>query len=43
MALTLDQLVAGATVHLGGTVDKKTDPDTFTATKVILQKPPKAP
>jgi hypothetical protein len=43
VALTLDQLVAGAKVHLGGTVDKKTDPDTFTATKVILQKLPKAP
>ena len=41
--LTLDQLVAGAKVHLGGTIDKKTDPDTFTATKVILQKLPKAP
>jgi len=41
--LTLAQLVAGAKVHLGGTIDKKTDPDTFTATKVILQKLPKAP
>ena len=39
--LTLAQLVAGAKVHLGGTIDKKTD--TFTATKVILQKLPKAP
>jgi len=43
VALTLDQLVAGAKVHLGGTIDKKTDPDTFTVTKVILQKLPKAP
>ncbi len=43
VALDLDQLVAGAKVHLGGTIDKKTDPDTFTATKVILQKLPKAP
>jgi len=41
--LTLGQLVAGAKVHLGGTIDKKTDPDTFTATKVVLQKLPKAP
>lgn len=43
VALTLDRLVEGAKVHLGGTIDKKTDPDTFTATKVILQKLPKAP
>jgi hypothetical protein len=43
VALTLDQLVTGAKVHLGGTIDTKTDPDTFTATKVILQKLPKAP
>ena len=43
VALTLEQLMAGAKVHLGGTIDKKTDPDTFTATKVILQKLPKAP
>ena len=41
--LTLNQLVIGAKVHLGGTIDKKTEPDTFTATKVILQKLPKAP
>ena len=41
--LTLGQLVAGAKVHLGGTIDRKTDPDTLTATKVILQKLPKAP
>jgi len=40
--LALDQLVTGAKVHLGGSIDKKTDPDTFTATKVILQKLPKA-
>ena len=37
--LTLDQLVAGAKVHLGGTIDK----NKFTATKVILQKLPKTP
>jgi hypothetical protein len=43
VALTLDRVVAGAKVHLGGTIDRKTDPDTFTATKVILQKLPKAP
>ena len=41
--LTLDQLVKGAKVHLGGTIDKSIDPATFTATKVILQKLPKAP
>jgi uncharacterized protein YdeI (BOF family) len=41
--LTLGQLVAGAKVHLGGTIDRKTGSDTFTATKVILQKLPKAP
>ena len=41
--LALDQFVAGAKVHLGGITDKKTDPDTFTATKVVLQKLPKAP
>jgi hypothetical protein len=41
--LVLDQLVAGAKVHLSGTIDKKTDHDRFTATKVILHKLPKAP
>ena len=39
-ALTLDQLKAGAKVHLGGTIDRSTSPWTFTATKVILQKLP---
>jgi len=38
--LTLDQLVAGAKVHLGGTIDRSSDPATFTAKKVILQKLP---
>lgn len=40
--VTLDQLVTGAKVHLGGAIDKSTDPATFTATKVIIQKLPKA-
>ena len=40
--LTLDQLVKGAKVHLGGIIDKSTDPATFIVTKVILQKLPKA-
>jgi hypothetical protein len=41
--LTLDQLVKGAKVHLGGTIDRSTGPATFTATKVILQKLSSAP
>jgi hypothetical protein len=41
--LAMDQLVTGSKVHLGGTIDKKTDAATFTATKVVLQKLPKAP
>lgn len=41
--LTLDQLVAGAKVHLGGTIDRSGDAVTFTATKVILQRLPAAP
>lgn len=39
-SLTLDQLLAGAKVHLGGTIDRSSDPATFTAKKVILQKLP---
>jgi hypothetical protein len=38
--LTLADLVPGARVHLGGTIDRKVDPWVFTATKVILQSLP---
>jgi hypothetical protein len=38
--LTLDQLVQGATVHVGGNVTGRGAGETFTATKIILQKLP---
>jgi hypothetical protein len=38
--LTVADLVPGARVHLGGTIDRTVDPWVFTATKVILQSLP---
>lgn len=39
--LTLEELVEGAKVHIGGTIEKKKGEDpSFTATKIILQRLP---
>jgi hypothetical protein len=40
--MSLDALVAGAKIHLSGTIKGKGAAATFTATRVILQKLPKA-